>query len=199
MKVFSIDGITPVIDSTAYVHPSAVLIGDVIVGAGCYIGPCASLRGDYGRIVVRDGANLQDTCVMHGFPNADTVVEKNGHISHGAVIHGARIGENTMIGINAVVMDEAEIGKECMVAAMSYVKPGFRAPPRSVIAGIPAVVNRGLKDDELTWKTEGTELYQQLAVRSQQTMQEVAPLTEVEPDRRRMTVGDFSPLHKRDR
>ena len=199
MKVFSIDGITPVIDSTAYVHPSAVLIGDVIIGAGCYIGPCASLRGDYGRIVVRDGANLQDTCVMHGFPNADTVVEKNGHISHGAVIHGARIGENAMIGINAVVMDEAEIGKECMVAAMSYVKPGFRAPPRSVIAGIPAVVKRDLKDDEVTWKTEGTELYQQLAVRSQQTMQEVAPLTEVEPDRRRMTVGNFSPLHKRDR
>ena len=135
MKVFSIDGITPVVHTTAFVHPSAVLIGDVIVGAGCYVGPCASLRGDYGRIILEDGANLQDTCIMHGFPNADTVVEKNGHISHGAVIHGARIGENAMIGINAVVMDEAVIGKECMIAALSYVKPGFEAPPRSVPAG----------------------------------------------------------------
>ncbi len=196
MKVFSIDGITPVVHRTAFVHPSAVLIGDVIVGAGCYVGPCASLRGDYGRIILEEGANLQDTCVMHGFPNADTVVEKNGHISHGAVIHGARIGENSMIGINAVVMDEAVIGKDCMVAALSYVKPGFNAPPRSVIVGIPAKVTREVKESEISWKTVGTELYQKLAVRSLETMQAVDALTEPEPDRHRVHVDDFSPLHK---
>ena len=196
MKVFSIDGITPVVHATAFVHPSAVLIGDVIVGAGCFVGPCASLRGDYGRIILEEGANLQDTCVMHGFPNADTVVEENGHISHGAVIHGARIGENAMIGINAVVMDEAVIGKECMVAALSYVKPGFEAPPRSVVAGIPATIKRELKESEIKWKSEGTKLYQQLAVRSLESMESVDALTEVEPDRRRIKVGEFSPLHK---
>lgn len=196
MKVFSIDGITPVVHRTAFVHPSAVLIGDVIVGAACYVGPCASLRGDYGRIILEDGANLQDTCVMHGFPNADTVVEKNGHISHGAVIHGAHIGENAMIGINAVIMDEAVIGKECMVAALSYVKPGFEAPSRSVVAGIPATIKRKLKDSEINWKSEGTELYQQLAVRSLESMESVEALTEVEADRRRMEVEGFRPLHK---
>ncbi len=197
MPAYSIDGVVPVVDPTADVHPSAVLIGDVSVGPRCYVGPCASLRGDYGRIVLEQGANLQDTCVMHGFPNGDTVVERNGHVSHGAVLHGCRVGENAMIGINAVIMDEAVIGAECMVAALSYVKPGFVAPPRSVIAGIPAQVKRELAEEEITWKSAGTALYQRLAERSRDTLHEVTPLTRAEPDRKRISAGDFEPLHKK--
>ncbi len=197
MKVYRIDGITPVVDPTAFVHESAVLIGDVIVGPRCYIGPGASLRGDYGRIVLEEGANLQDTCVMHGFPDGDTVVARDGHVSHGAVLHGCRVGENAMIGINAVIMDEADIGAESMVAALSYVKPGFRAPPRSVVAGIPATIKRQLSIEEVAWKSDGTALYQELAERCLESLEAVEPLTEPEPDRKRIKVRAFEPLHKK--
>ena len=121
----------PVVDATAFVHPAAVLIGDVVLGAGSYIGPGASLRGDFGRMIVGQGANVQDNCVMHGFPETDTVVEDWGHIGHGAVLHGCRIGRNAMIGMNSVVMDGVEIGESAFVAAMSFVKAGTHIPPRS--------------------------------------------------------------------
>lgn len=129
MQVYSIDGITPVVDPTAYVHPSAILIGDVIIGPGCYVGPAASLRGDFGRLILEEGANVQDTCVLHGFPGTDTVVEKDGHIGHGAVLHGCRIGRNALVGMNAVVMDGAEIGAESIVAACAFVKAAFKCDP----------------------------------------------------------------------
>lgn len=195
MPVYRIDNLTPVVHTSAFVHPTAVLIGDVIIGANCYVGPCASLRGDFGRLILEDGANLQDTCVMHGFPNADTVIETNGHVSHGAVIHGCRIGANAMIGINAVIMDEAYIGESCIVAGLAYVKPGFVAPPRSVVAGVPATVKRELKPEELAWKREGTALYQRLTLRCQNSMVEVQALTEMEPERGRVSSEMLKPLH----
>ena len=120
MPCYSLEGLTPVVDPTAYVHPTAVLIGDVIIGPGCYVGPLAALRGDFGRIILEEGANLQDTCVMHGFPDSDTVVERNGHIGHGAVLHGCRIGADALVGMNAVVMDKAHIGERCIVAATAF-------------------------------------------------------------------------------
>jgi len=197
MPAYVIDGLVPVVDPQAFVHPTAVLIGDVIVGAGCYIGPGASLRGDFGRIVLEAGANLQDTCVMHGFPRGDTVLERDGHVSHGAVLHGCRIGRNTMVGINAVVMDEAVIGADCLIAALSYVRPAFTAAPRSVIAGAPAVIKRPVSDEELAWKREATAHYQRLAQRCHTSLREVTPLPAPEPDRRRLDPGDFAPLHRR--
>jgi phenylacetic acid degradation protein len=196
LKVYSIDGITPVVHPTAFVHPTAVLIGDVIVGPRCYVGPAASLRGDFGRLILEEGANLQDTCVMHGFPESDTVVEVDGHIGHGAVLHGCRIERNAMIGMNAVIMDGAVIGESSIVAAMAFVKAGFIVPPRMLVAGIPARIMRELSDEEITWKTEGTALYQQLTLRSLQTMQETVPLSEVEPDRKRVTCSAAIPLYK---
>ena len=108
MPVYSLEGITPVVHPDAFVHETAVLIGDVIIGSGCYIGPNASLRGDFGRIVIKQGANVQDTCVMHTFPGKDCIVERDGHIGHGAVLHGCLIGVNAMVGMNAVVMDDAQ-------------------------------------------------------------------------------------------
>ena len=189
MTCYSLDGLTPVVDPTAYVHPSAVLIGDVIIGAHCYVGPLASLRGDFGRIVLEEGANLQDTCVMHGFPGDDTVVEVDGHIGHGAVLHGCRIKRNAMVGMNAVVMDKAVVGEESIVAAMSFVKAGMIIPPRSMVMGAPARVMRELTDKDIAWKSFGTKQYHDLAIRSMETMREVDALLEVEPNRARIDLG----------
>jgi phenylacetic acid degradation protein len=194
LTVYSINGVTPVVDPRAFVHPSAVLIGDVIVGADCYIGPCACLRGDFGRIDVRAGANLQDTCVMHGFPGTDTVVEEDGHIGHGAVLHGCIVRRNALVGMNAVVNDNAIIGESAIVAAMAFVKAGFEVPPRTLAAGMPARIVRELTAQELAWKVEGTESYQELARRSASTMRATAPLPAVEADRPRIEVADLLPL-----
>ena len=194
MPCYEIDGIRPVVDPTAFVHPSAILIGDVIVGARCYVGPAASLRGDFGRIVMRAGSNLQDTCVMHGFPGTDTVIEEDGHVGHGAVVHGARVGRNALIGMNAVLMDNAVIGESAIVAACAFVKAGMEIPPRVLAAGVPAKIVRPLEEKEMAWKVEGTRTYQDLALRSLNTMREVTPLTEVEAHRRRIEVPGVVPL-----
>ncbi len=193
-RVYSIDGITPVVHPSAYVHPSATLIGDVIIGARVYIGPSASLRGDFGRLVVEEGANIQDCCVVHGFPGTDTVIEADGHIGHGAVIHGCRIGANALVGMNAVVNDNALIGESAIVAALAFVKAAMRVPPRTLVAGIPARIVRELTEDEMAWKRDGTRLYQVLAVRSLATMTETTPLSEAEPDRKRLALGEVLPL-----
>jgi phenylacetic acid degradation protein len=194
MPCYSIEGVVPVVDPNAYVHPTAVLIGDVIVGANCYVGPCASLRGDLGRIVLKAGANVQDTCVMHGFPGADTVVEENGHIGHGAVLHGCVVRHDAIVGMNAVVMDEAEIGEQSMVAACAFVRAGTKVPGRSLIAGIPAKVLRELTDDEIAWKLQGTLTYQDLTRRCLASMEEIQPLTEAEANRPRVRAPDLKPL-----
>ena len=165
MSVWSWDGIVPVIDPAAFVHPDATVIGDVIVAAGVYIGPQCVLRGDFGRIEIGQGANVQETCVVHTFPNLGVVVGPSGHIGHGAVLHGCRIGRNAMVGMNAVVMDEAEIGEDAIVAAMAFVKAGAKIPSRSLAVGSPARVTRELTDQEIDWKTRGTGVYQRLASR----------------------------------
>ena len=194
VKVWSINGITPVVEEGTFVHPSAVLIGDVIVGAGCYIGPCASLRGDFGRLEVRAGANLQDNCVMHGFPGTDTIVEEDGHIGHGAILHGCIVRRNALVGMNAVVNDNAVIGESAIVAAMAFVKAGMVVPERTLVAGTPARIIRELSETELAWKIEGTRSYQELARRSLATMLETVALPRAEPGRKRIEVPELLPL-----
>ena len=194
-QIYAIDGLIPVVHPTAFVHPAAILIGDVIVGPRCYVGPAASLRGDFGRLELREGANLQDTCVMHGFPNTDTIVEEDGHIGHGAVLHGCRIGRNVLVGMNSVIMDGAEIGAGSIVAAMTFIKAKMSVPPRSLVAGTPGKVLRQVTDDEIAWKSQGTATYQQLAVRSLRTMRAVEPLAEAEPGRKRLQLPRFEPLY----
>src|SRR5579875_2106382 len=132
-QIYSIDGLIPVVHPDAFIHETAVLIGDVIVGSGCYVGPQASLRGDFGRVILEPGSNLQDTCVMHAFPGMDTVVEQDGHVGHGAVLHGCRVGRNVMVGMNAVIMDGAEIGESSIVGALAFVKANDKIPPRSLV------------------------------------------------------------------
>jgi phenylacetic acid degradation protein len=193
-KVYAIDGITPVVHPSAFVHPSAVLIGDVIVAARAYIGPCACLRGDFGRIVVEEGANIQDTCMLHGFPGRDTVAGADSTIGHGAVLHGCAVRRGALVGMNAVVNDNAEVGEEAMVAALAFVKAEERIPARSLAAGIPAKVLRKLTPQELCWKEDNLRLYQSLAQRSARTLQQVEALTEIEAGRKSISIPGAIPL-----
>lgn len=183
MPCYAIDGVIPVVHPSSHVHPTAVLIGDVHVGPGCYIGPNASLRGDFGRIVLHDGVNVQDCCVIHGFPASETVVEANGHIGHGAVLHGCVIRHDALVGMKAVVMDGAELGAYSILAACAFVKAGQLVPDKSLIAGLPAKVIRSLSADEVCRKLEGTRTYQKLTERCLRSLVEVTPLAAVEPDR----------------
>jgi phenylacetic acid degradation protein len=195
VKVFAIDGVTPVVHPTAFVHPRAVLIGDVTVGPGAYVAPCACLRGDIGRIVVGAGANVQDHCLMHCFPTAECVVEDWGHVGHGTVMHGARVGRHALVGMNSVLMDDCVVGEAAFVAAMSFVPAGFEVPARTLVAGVPVKVRRDLTDEEMAWKRTGTEEYQRIAQRSLATMQEVEALSEPEAGRPSLRVTPLHPLH----
>jgi len=193
MPIYSIEDLIPVVDPSAYVHPTAVLIGDVIVGKDCYIGPNAVLRGDFGRIIMHQGSNVQDTCVVHSFPNKDCVIEQDGHIGHGAILHGCHIGRNALVGMNAVIMDDAIIGADSLVGATAFVKSAFQCPPRSLLAGSPATIKRQLSDQEVAWKSNGTLEYQNLSKRCHASLQLVEPLTQVQEHRPRFIHSDHQP------
>lgn len=194
MPCYAIEGVIPVVDPSAYVHPTAVLIGDVIIGPECYVGPAACLRGDFGRIVLERGANVQDTCVIHGFPTHDTVVEENGHIGHGAILHSCTVRRDALVGMNAVVMDDAEVGEQAIVAACAFVRAGMKIPPRSLVAGVPAKVMRELSAQEIAWKLEGTLTYQDLTKRCLASMVEVQALPAIEENRPTLQAPDVAPL-----
>ena len=193
MPTYAIENLIPVVSATAFVHPTAVLIGDVIIGEDCYVGPGAVLRGDFGRIIMERGSNLQDTCVMHSFPEMDCVIEEDGHIGHGAVLHGCRIGKNALIGMNAVIMDGAIIGAESLVGATAFVKANFQCPPRSMVVGNPAQTKRTLKDEEVAWKSKGTREYQELTKRCIHSLREIEPLAKAQPDRPRFNSSEHRP------
>lgn len=193
MPSYSIEDLIPVVHPGAFVHPTAVLIGDVIVGPQCYVGPNAVLRGDFGRIVLEQGSNVQDTCVLHGFPQKDCVVDIDGHIGHGAILHGCWVGRNALVGMNAVLMDDVRIGAESLVAAGAFVKSGFECPPRSLLAGSPARIIRELTEAEVQWKTAGTHLYQQLTARNLASLKETQPLDAVQANRPRFSNSGYAP------
>jgi phenylacetic acid degradation protein len=194
LPFYAIDGYVPVVDPTAFVHPTATLIGDAIVGPGCYVGPNASMRGDFGRVSLRKGANLQDNCVMHSFPGNEAVVEEDGHVGHGVVLHGCVIGKNALVGMSSVIMDGAVVGESSFVAAMSFVKAGMIVPPRSLVGGIPAKVMRELTDKDIAWKSNGTREYQELAQRCRETLHECQPLAAAESGRQPRPTTKTIPL-----
>jgi phenylacetic acid degradation protein len=196
MPIYEFESLRPIVDPSAFVHPTAVLIGDVIIGPGCLVGPCASLRGDIGRIILKSGCNVQDNCTVHCFPGKDVLIEEHGHVGHGAVLHSCTIKRNSIIGMNAVVMDDAVIGENSFVAAMTFVKAATIVPPRTLVAGVPAKPVRELSDDEIKWKSEGTAIYQELARRYLVTMKEVQPLREIELDRPRVPMHNYKPKHE---
>ena len=198
-KVYEFDGVVPVIDPSSFVHPDAVIIGDVIIGPCCYIGPCACLRGDFGRILLGAGANIQDTCVIHSFPEMDVILEEECHVGHGVILHGCTIRKNALIGMNSVLMDNVIIGENSFVAAMSFVKSGMFVGANMLIGGVPAKEIRPLTEEEILWKSKATKLYQRLAAHSITSMREVVPLEAIETNRRRvsyskkdaMTLGEW--------
>lgn len=186
MPCYAYQGITPVVDPTSYVHPLASIIGDVIVGPGCFIAPGASLRGDFGRIIVEGDTSIQDSVTVHASSDRDTIIRRGATIGHGSVIHGCEIGENTLVGMNAVVLDNAVIGPENLIAALSLVKSDLETPPRTLLAGSPAKVIRQFEPQQVTWKNDGDGEYQRLARQALLTMVEAEPLPAPEPDRKRM-------------
>lgn len=197
MPIYAFEGIRPVIDPSAYVHPEAVIIGDVIIEAGCYIGPLCSLRGDFGRIHVGQGSNVQEGCVLHSFPERVCHLEQEAHVGHGAVLHGCILKPNAFVGMNAVVMDDAVIGERALVAANAFVKAGERVEPEMLMAGTPAKATRRLSEQELLWLAEGPKTYQQLALRCRVGLEPCEPLTEIEADRKapKWSEAASTPLH----
>ena len=180
---YEFKGFIPVVPEDTYVHPQAVLIGNVILGHGCYIGPGASLRADFGKIEIGDGANVQDNCTIHSFPGRGAVVGMDGHIGHGAILHGCIIGRNALVGMNSVIMDDVELGAESIVGAQAFVKAGTVIPARSMVVGAPARVIRKVSDKEIEWKTRGTAEYQELARACLTGLTPVQPLRKIEAGR----------------
>ncbi|NUQ11577.1 MAG: transferase hexapeptide repeat family protein [Gemmatimonadaceae bacterium] len=160
--IYSFGGFVPVVHESAFVHPQAAVTGHVIIGRNVYVGPGAALRGDWGAIEIADGCNVQENCTIHAFPGVTATLEEDAHVGHGAVIHGARIGRNVLVGMNAVVMDHAVVGAGCIIGALTFVPNGMQIPERKVVVGAPARIVRDVSDEMLAWKTEGTRLYQRL-------------------------------------
>lgn len=183
--IYKFNGYIPVIHPSSFVHKEATVIGNVIIGKNVYIGPGASLRGDWGQITIKDGCNIQDNCIIHIFPGKDVVLNENAHIGHGAIIHGANIGKNTLVGMNAVIMDDANIGNECIVGALCFVKGEMQIPNRKIVVGNPAIIKGDVSENMIAWKTKGTELYQELPKECRTLMEECNPLTEIENDRKK--------------
>lgn len=181
--VYSFNSYIPVIHPSSFVHPQAAVTGNVIIGKDCYIGPGAALRGDWGQIILEDGCNVQENCTIHMFPGTTVLLKEGSHIGHGAIVHGATIGKNCLVGMNSVLMDNVILGDESIVGALSFVKQNEMIPPRSVIAGNPARIIKQVTDEMLQWKTEGTELYQQLPAQCHESLKETEPLREIPKDR----------------
>jgi len=174
--IYSFKDTVPVVHESSFVHPLAAVTGYVIIGKDCYIGPGAAVRGDWGKIIIEDGCNVQESCTIHMFPGATVLLKERSHIGHGAVIHGATIGKNCLIGMNSVIMDDVELGDECIVGALSFVKQGEKFGARCLLAGNPAKIIKSVSDDMIAWKTEGTGLYQQLAGEMHKHWRECEPL-----------------------
>lgn len=180
---YEFKGFKPVVDPTAYVHPQAVVTGNVIIGKDVYVGPGAAIRGDWGAVIIEDGCNVQENCTIHMFPGVTVTLKQGAHIGHGAIIHGATIGKNCLVGMNAVIMDNAELGDECIVGALAFVKAEEKIAPRSLVVGNPAKVIKQVSDEMIGWKTEGTKLYQQLPKEMMEQARPCEPLTQIEPGR----------------
>lgn len=181
--IYSFKGHIPVVHPSSFIHPLAAVTGNVIIGKNCYIGPGAAIRGDWGEIILEDGVNVQENCTVHMFPGKSIVLKEGAHVGHGAVIHGANLGKNCLIGMNSVIMDDAEIGDESIVGAMSFVKAETKIPARKLVVGNPARIIRDVSDEMIEWKTAGTRLYQQLPKDCHETLREVEPLRQL-PDHR---------------
>ena len=176
-------GFRPVVHPSSFVHPQAAVTGNVIIGKHCYIGPGAALRGDWGQIILQDGCNVQENCTIHMFPGVTVLLKAGAHIGHGAIIHGATIGANCLVGMNAVIMDNVDLGDECIVGALTFIKQDEKIPSRSLVAGNPGKIIKQVSDEMIEWKTRGTGLYQELPGEMKEGWEVCEALTEMEANR----------------
>lgn len=182
--IYEFNGYKPVIDPSSYIHKEATIIGNVVIGKDVYVGPGASIRGDWGKITIKNGCNIQDNCTIHIFPGKDVILEENAHIGHGAIIHGSYIGKNSLIGMNSVIMDDTVIGEECIIGALCFVKGEMKIANRKIVVGNPAKIKGEVSDDMIKWKKKGTELYQNLPKECRELMKECNPLSKLEKNRK---------------
>jgi phenylacetic acid degradation protein len=180
---FSFDGFIPVVDESSFIHPNATVTGNVIIGKNVYIGPGAAIRGDWGGIVIADGCNVQENCTIHMFPGVTVYLDEGAHIGHGAIIHGAHIGKNCLIGMNAVIMDRVTIEEECIVGALTFINADIRIPRRSLVVGNPHKIIKEVSDEMIQWKKQGTAIYQQLPKDCHEHLRPCEPLRSVPHDR----------------
>ena len=190
--IYQFNDFIPVVDSSSFVHPQATVTGNVIIGKNVYVGPGAALRGDWGQIIIEDGCNIQENCTIHMFPGVTVLLREAAHIGHGAIIHGATIGRNCLVGMNAVIMDNVVLGDDCIVGALSFIKAGENFGERSLIVGNPAKKIKEVSDEMISWKTEGTALYQQLPADMRKSWKSCEPLTEI-PSNRKFDYPDYKP------
>ena len=181
--IYEFNEFKPVVHESAFVHDLAAVTGNVYIGRDVYVGPGAAIRGDWGEIIIEDGCNIQENCTIHVFPGKSVVLRESAHIGHGAVIHGGKIGSNTLIGMNSVVMDDAEVGDECIIGALCFIRAEMKIPNRKLVVGNPAIIKGNVSDDMLEWKSEGTKIYQELPLECMNTLRECEPLREIPKDR----------------
>ena len=181
--IYEFDGFVPVVHESAFVHPQAAVTGNVIIGRDVYVGPGAAIRGDWGGVVIEDGCNVQEGCTIHMFPGVTVVLEESAHIGHGAIVHGARVGRNTLVGMNAVLMDNVTVGAECVIGALTLVPSEMQIPARKVVVGNPGRIIKDVTDEMIAWKTKGTKLYQELPARLHAMLKPCEPLRDVPADR----------------
>jgi carbonic anhydrase/acetyltransferase-like protein (isoleucine patch superfamily) len=190
--IYEFNKYKPVVHESAFVHDLAAVTGNVYIGRDVYVGPGAAIRGDWGEIIIEDGCNIQENCTIHVFPGKSVVLRESAHIGHGAVIHGGKIGKNTLIGINSVVMDDAEVGDECIIGALCFIRAEMKIPNRKLVVGNPAIIKGNVSDDILEWKSGGTKIYQQLPEDCYNTLRECEPLREI-PANRPPQITNFKP------
>ena len=190
--IYEFNGYKPVVHESAFIHELASVTGNVVIGEKVYIGPGAAIRGDWGEIIIEDGCNVQENCTIHVFPGKCVVLKNSAHIGHGAVIHGGKIGQNTLIGMNSVVMDDAEVGDECIVGALCFIKAEMKIPNRKLIVGNPAIIKGDISNEMMDWKSDGTKIYQELPRECIETLKKCQPLREI-PKERPLQKINFKP------
>lgn len=188
---YEFNGFRPVVHESSFIHPQATVTGNVVIGKNVYVGPGAAMRGDWGEIIIEDGCNVQENCTIHMFPGVTVTLQKGAHIGHGAIIHGATIGKNCLIGMNSVVMDDAKIGEECILGALCFINAKAIIPRRSLVVGNPGKIIKEVSDEMIAWKTKGTALYQKLPELCQEGLKPCEPLRAMPENRpKQMAIYD---------
>ncbi|MFM1914215.1 MAG: hypothetical protein RIR51_2068 [Bacteroidota bacterium] len=152
---------------SVFIAPNASIMGDVKLGTNVSIWYGAVLRGDTETLTLGEGTNIQDNAVVHADPGFPTILGKNVTVGHSAIVHGAIIGDGTMIGMGSTILNGAKIGKNCLIGANALVKEGMEVPDNSMVLGMPAKIIRELKEEELNWLSHSAPHYIAMSKRHQ--------------------------------